>query len=107
MLEIGSDGPLISTVEDATDLIGNLYGHDFDAVLVHREQFGTGFFDLKTGLAGEVLQKFSNYRIRLFIAGTFSDIQSNSLRDFIRESNKRKQVNFVATVDEALLLLHS
>jgi hypothetical protein len=57
---------------------------------------------LKNGLAGEVLQKFSNYRVRLVILGDFSQFDSKSLKDFIRESNKGKLINFLQSRDEAI-----
>jgi hypothetical protein len=56
-------------------------------------------------MAGEILQKFSNYRMRLAIVGDFSEYKSKSLRDFIRESNRTGTINFVGTIDEALLRL--
>jgi uncharacterized protein YdaL len=60
------------------------------------------FFDLKNGLAGKILQKFSTYRIRLAIIGDFSVYTSKSLSDFIYESNKGRQIAFVVSVEEAL-----
>jgi hypothetical protein len=56
-------------------------------------------------MAGEILQKFSNYRVKLAIVGDFSKYSSKSLADFIYESNKGKHINFVATKTEALKVL--
>jgi hypothetical protein len=53
-------------------------------------------------MAGEILQKFSNYRVRLAVVGDFERHTSKSVRDFIHESNQGKQVNFLPTVVEAL-----
>jgi hypothetical protein len=36
-------------------------------LILDEQQLGPDFFDLRTGLAGEVLQKFTNYRVRLAI----------------------------------------
>ena len=58
------------------------------------------FFDLKNGIAGEILQKFSNYRVSLIIVGDFSKYASKSLNDFIYESNKGRHINFVASTTE-------
>jgi hypothetical protein len=55
-------------------------------------------------MAGEILQKFSNYRIKLAIVGDFSKYTKKSIRDFIRESNNTGHINFVGTLDEALAL---
>lgn len=96
---------VVKTVQDGTDLIGNAYYQGFEKIIVRKEQITDEFFDLKTKLAGEILQKFSNYRVRLAIVGDFSGIESKSLRDFIRESNKGKLVNFLETREEAVLRL--
>ena len=46
------------------------------------------FFSLRTGLAGEILQKFVNYQMRLAIVGEYDHYTSKPLQDFIRESNR-------------------
>ncbi len=100
--EIISDKIVIQDAEDALDLMGNIYYQGFDRIIIHQENITTAFFDLKNQLAGEILQKFSNYRIRLAIVGDFSTFTSKSLQDFIYESNQGKHINFVASVSEAL-----
>lgn len=100
--EVLSDGIIIHNTDDALDLLGNIYYQGFDCLILHRENITTDFFDLKNKMAGDILQKFSNYRMRLAIVGDFSAFTSKSLRDFIYESNKGKHVNFVVSVGEAL-----
>ncbi len=100
--EVISDTTLIATNEDGLDLLGNLYYQGFDRVILHKENIAPPFFDLKTGMAGEILQKFANYRMRLVIVGEFELYESKSLRQFIMESNKGKQVNFLASTVQAL-----
>ncbi|MDD4645730.1 MAG: DUF4180 domain-containing protein [Bacteroidales bacterium] len=46
-----------------------LYYHGFDRMIIHEKNITPEFFDLKNRMAGEILQKFSNYRIRLAIVG--------------------------------------
>ena len=60
------------------------------------------FFALSTGLAGEILQKLTNYRVKLAIYGDFSHYTSKPLRDFIYESNQGTGVFFVPTREEAV-----
>ncbi len=74
-------------------------------MILYEESLGSAFFDLKTGVAGEMLQKFSNYTMRLAIIGNFEKFQSRSLRDFIRESNSGKIVCFVDSQEQALTRL--
>jgi len=105
--EVTSDGILIANAEDGLDLLGNLYYQDVDRIIIHEKNISPDFFDLKTGIAGEILQKFSNYRVRLAIAGDFSTCQSKSIKDFIFESNKFRQINFVASLPDAISQLSS
>lgn len=100
--EIVSDEIIIHNAEEALDLIGNTYYQGFDFMIIHQKNLPIEFFDLKNGMAGDILQQFSNYRVRLTIVGDFSRFTSKSLNDFIYESNKGKLVNFVASTDEAL-----
>lgn len=103
--EIVSDTLVIKTSEDGLDLLGNLYYQDFDKIVIQEKNITPDFFDLKNGMAGEILQKFSNYRVRLAIVGDFTPYSSKSIKDFIYESNKKGQINFVNTTTEALSLL--
>ncbi|MGV3600824.1 MAG: DUF4180 domain-containing protein [Dyadobacter fermentans] len=100
--EVTSDEVLIHTTDDGLQIMADLYYQGHDAVVLHERNITPHFFDLKTGIAGEILQKFTTYRVRLAIVGDFSGYDSQSLRDFIFESNKGKQVNFVPSVEEAL-----
>ncbi|MDD2313240.1 MAG: DUF4180 domain-containing protein [Proteiniphilum sp.] len=100
--EITSDPLLIKTLEDGLGLLGNIYYQGFDKMIIHEQSITPDFFDLKNGIAGEILQKFSNYRMPLAIVGDFTQYESKSIKDFIRESNQHKQVIFVRSVDEAI-----
>ena len=100
--EITSDKPVIEKSEDGLDLLGNVYYQGFDRMIVHAPNINPAFFELKNGMAGEVLQKFSNYRMRLAIVGDFSAYTSKSITDFMYECNNGKQVNFLSSVEEAL-----
>lgn len=97
-----ADEILIRNAQDGLDLLGNLYYEDCGRIILHEKNISPEFFDLKNGMAGEILQKFANYRVRLALLGDFSRYPGQSIRDFISESNKGKQVNFVSTLDEAL-----
>lgn len=100
--ELVGEGLAISNAGEALDLLGNAYYQGFDGLILHVHQLPDAFFDLRNGLAGEVLQKFSNYRMPLAIVGDATLHPSKALQDFIRESNQGKQVNFRGSVAEAL-----
>jgi Domain of unknown function (DUF4180) len=102
VLECAADGPNLQRESDAVDLIGDALGRGADLVAVPVERLTDEFFALSTGLAGAVTQKFVNYRLRLAIVGDISEYSANSgaLRDFVRETNRGRQLWFVATQEE-------
>ena len=103
--EVISDRIIINSIEDGLNLLGDLYYQGFDKIIVHEKNITPAFFNLNTGIAGEILQKFSNYRVRLAIIGDFTKYNSESINDFIYESNKGRQIIFVTSVTEALKIL--
>ena len=103
--EITSDETLICTTEDGLDLLGSLYYQGFDGIVLNEKNITPDFFDLKNGIAGEILQKFSTYCVRLAIVGDFSKYAGKSLNDFIFESNKGRHINFVTSTLEAIKIL--
>ena len=100
--ELTADEIIIGNADDALDLLGNVYYQGFETMIVYQKNITPDFFDLQNKMAGEMLQKFSNYRMRLVIVGDFAHFDSRSLQDFIRESNQGKTVNFVTSLHDAL-----
>lgn len=103
--DVTGDGIIVKNAQDALDIMANCVYQGCSNFIWYEENLSTDFFDLKTRLAGDILQKFSNYRCRLAIVGSFEKYNSKSLRDFIYESNKGKQIGFVKTREEAILKL--
>jgi hypothetical protein len=93
---------LISNPDDILDLMAEARYNGSSTMIIQDRSLHPDFFDLKTRVAGEILQKFSNYRMRLAVVGDFSIYKSKSLQDFIRESNRMGTIYFVGTIDEAL-----
>jgi Domain of unknown function (DUF4180) len=101
VLVCGDAGPLIAGPQDALDVIGGAFSRA-DVVAVPVDRFDARFFTLRTGLAGEIMQKFVNYRVRLAVVGDISAhvAASTALRDLVVESNRGSHVWFVADLDE-------
>ena len=100
---IHSDEVLITDAQSALDLIASLsWNDDCDCMILNKEAISEAFFTLSNGIAGDVLQKFSNYRKKLAIIGDFSHYQSKPLKDYIYESNNGNCVFFVSTEREAV-----
>ncbi len=95
----------INSAQDALELLMNCQYSGTNKVIISRENLIPGFFDLKTGIAGEILQKFSTYDGFLAIIGDHSQFGSKSLKDFIFESNKMRRINFVASQEDAIIAL--
>jgi len=100
--EVTNPDFLMSSVQDAVDLLGELSFDNCSSVILREINLHPDFFKLQTGLAGDILQKFSNYSFRLTIIGDFSKYKSKNLQDFIRESNKGNAVFFTDNIDNAL-----
>jgi len=100
--ECPREGPQPRTDCDAVNLISEAWQHRATLLAIPAERLGDDFFDLKTRIAGEMLQKFVTYRMRVAIVGDISRYitESRALRDFVYESNRGPHVWFVASLDE-------
>ncbi|MCA9973090.1 MAG: DUF4180 domain-containing protein [Anaerolineales bacterium] len=96
------DGDVIATPAEFLDLMANC---STDTIVLDKAALHADFFALRTGLAGEILLKLSNYRMRLIVLGDYENIESRSLRDFIYESNRTGNVLFTKTIEDAVRLL--
>lgn len=99
--EVISEKVEIKTVQDAVDMMMNCAYQGASTIIIRKKNLIPDFFDLRTGIAGEILQKFSTYDLKLIIVGDFENVASRSLRDFIYESNKVGRISFVSSMDEA------
>lgn len=99
---ITAEGIIVGSTENALDILGNCMYNDIRTIIIPRENFSPEFFELRTGIAGDILQKFTTYNVRLAIIGDFSAVESKSLRDFVRESNRGKRIIFVPSAEEAM-----
>lgn len=102
VLLCADDGPPLASDRQAVDLVGAALSSEASLVALPVSRLAPEFLDLKTRLAGEVLQKFVNYGLRVAIVG---DVGGGAhtpgpLADFVRESNRGTTVWFVADLAE-------
>ncbi|MBS1481336.1 MAG: DUF4180 domain-containing protein [Christensenellaceae bacterium] len=103
---VNSNEIVITDAQSALDvLMSAKYDIGTKNIIVDKKLITEDFFILSKGLAGEILQKYVNYGGRIAIYGDYSHYTSKPLKDFIYESNKGKDVFFVATQDEAVEML--
>ena len=100
--EVKSAGIVIGQTQDALDLMANADYLGARKIIIREEHLDPAFFSLNTGMAGEILQKFTTYRVELAIIGDFSKYPGKSIRDFIFESNRYGRINFVSSREEAI-----
>ena len=98
--EFVGDGILIANADDARDLL--MQSRRADWIAVHEKNIAPAFFDLRTGVAGDVLQKLVNYQSRLVVIGDISryTAKSEALAALVRESNRGRDVRFVESLDQ-------
>jgi hypothetical protein len=100
---VSSSEILITDVQSALDFIATIwYEAGCNCIILNKSAICEDFFDLNTRLAGEILQKFINYHIKIAIVGDFSGYSSKSLRDFIYESNNGKDIFFLSNEKQAV-----
>jgi len=96
------EGIPIDTEGAASDLVGEAIGLRAEVVVVPAERLTDDFFELATGVAGEIAQKFSTYRIRLAVIGDIADrvADSGALGAWIAESNAGNDLWFYPTFED-------
>lgn len=105
---VTGDEKVIVDSQSALDLVMTVnYEIGADRIVIDKKIVVEDFFILSTGLAGEILQKFVNYNIKVAIYGDYSKYTSKPLKDFIYESNSGKNVFFVETKEEAIKRLNT
>ena len=107
VLECNANGIKLRSERDAVDIVGAALSQRCNLVVLPIERLNADFFSLKTRIAGEIIQKFVNYEVRLVIIGDIARHAdaSTALRDFVFETNRGSQVWFLADRGELELRL--
>lgn len=66
----------------------------------HRQNLPVDFFNLRSGYAGELLQKLMNYQMTMGVIGDFNDISCPHFQAFMYECNCRGHVRFSQTLQK-------
>lgn len=100
---VSSEEKIITDTQSALDLVMTVkYETGAEKIVLNKKNIADDFFILSSGLAGEIVQKFINYHVKVAIYGDYSYYTSKPLRDFIFESNRGKDIFFVSTKEEAV-----
>jgi len=97
---IASDsGISIRSLSDISDAIAACLGAE--GLLLTEDDLAQDFFDLRSGLAGELFQKFMNYRLRLAIVLPDPAAYGERFSELAYEHRSHSMIRFVRTKDEA------
>lgn len=100
---VSGEKSIIVDTQSALDLVMTVkYETGAQRIAVDKEVISRDFFILSTGMAGEILQKLTNYHVKVAVYGDYSHYTSKPLKDFIYESTHGKDCFFVATKEEAV-----
>lgn len=100
---VSSSEILITDAQSALDLMATVkFEAGCERIILNKSAICEDFFHLKTRLAGEILQKFINYHVKIAIIGDFAAYSSKSLKDFIYESNNGKDIFFLSDEKQAI-----
>ena len=78
-----------------------VYSGDPSLILLSENNLQPDFFDLSSGLAGSVLGKLAQYRVKTAVVADLDGIRSERFQELIFEMNKGKQVNFFRELEKA------
>src|SRR4029450_8463452 len=81
--------------------------HGTRALLFDEDALPAAVFGLRSGLAGELVQKLTNYHVRMAAVVPDLSVHSPRFREFAREANAGRQFRFFATRQEAIDRLDS
>ena len=88
----------IQSHDDISAAVGASLGR---GLILAENDLGAEFFDLRTGLLGELMQKFVNYRTRVAIVVTTPDLHGERFCELAHEHASHPTVRFVRSLDEA------
>src|SRR5215831_15352966 len=99
ILVCADTGIAIRSSGDVSSAVGACFGTD--GVILAETDLSPEFFDLRTGLAGELFQKFINYRIPVAIVLPDPDAYGERFSELAREHSSHGMVRFVRSLNEA------
>jgi len=99
ILVASDSGISIQSFSDISDAIGAFIGAG--GVIFTEGDLAREFFDLRSGLAGELFQKRMNYRVRLAIVLPDPEAYGERISELAYEHKSHNMIRFVRSKDEA------
>jgi hypothetical protein len=92
-------GISIRSIKDITDVIAACIGAE--GLILAEDDLPPDFFELRTGLAGELFQKFMNYRVRVAIVLSSPEAYGKRFGELAYEHSSHAMIRFVRSMDDA------
>jgi hypothetical protein len=99
ILSASDCGIAIRSFRDISDAIGVCFGAA--GLILTEQELAPEFFDLRTGLAGELFQKFINYGIRLAIVLPDPQCYGERFSELAYEHSSHRLIRFLHSPEEA------
>ena len=87
---------------DPTLIIEELVNRQAQSLLFPEGVLPGDFFDLSTGVAGELLNKTATYRVRLACVIPDLSPYSAQFQAFVREANRGEEIRFFSSREDAI-----
>ena len=96
-------GISIGSFTDISDALGACIGRP--GLILTENDLAPEFYDLRSGLAGELFQKFMNYRLRIAIVLPDPQAYGERFNELAYEHRSHSMIRFVSSQDEAITWL--
>jgi hypothetical protein len=100
-IKLACEGVCVSSEDHVLALLGACGEHQNHKLLIPKGCLHPNFFNLKTGLAGLIFQKFSTYKMKTAFLGQWDEIQNERFKELMYECNKGLQIHFFTSTPEA------
>ena len=99
ILIASESGISIRSLSDVSDALGACFGSA--GLILDESDLAREFFDLRSGLAGELFQKFINYKLRVAIVLPDPEAYGERFSELACEHRSHSMIRFVRSADEA------
>jgi len=96
-------GISIGAISDVSNAVGAAFGSD--GLILTEDDVSSEFFDLKSGVAGELFQKFVNYSLCLALVVPSPERHGERFNELAREHRTHNRVRIVRCKEEAMTWL--
>lgn len=90
-----------STEQDAVDLVALCIENETNLLLLHSHVLSEDFFKLRTGVAGNMIQKFINYHVKTAAVIPKELVNKGKFKEMVLESNHSNHFRFFENREDA------